>query len=379
MKKAIKLAASFLCGIAIGIIIVAAVFMFTGDSLSEVAERTNDIDITDIVASGGMSAAALLISILLQTIVHEGGHLVCGLAAGYRFVSFRIFNVALLRRNGRFTLRRFAVAGTGGQCLLLPPEQETGYAPIALYNVGGILANIMTVAIAAAAILLCDDLSYFAFTLMLFLIITGILFAAANGIPMKVGGIANDGYNILLFHRNTTDRTLFLNQLRINAMIQDGTRPRDIKEKWFEMPENIDFSDITQTSQQLMVASRMLDAGDTAAAHSILEEMAANSDNIPGLIRKEIECELIFTSLRLGDTEQARRLYSKELKSYINAFRNTMSSKQRILCAVALCMDNDREKALRIYRDVERKQDRYMMKGEVMMDLGLMETLLFSR
>lgn len=42
-------------------------------------------------------------------------------------------------------------------------------------------------------------------------------------------------------------------------------------------------------------------------------------------------------------------------------------------------MDNDREKALQIYRDVERKQDRYMMKGEVLMDLGLMETLLFPR
>ena len=44
------------------------------------------------------SLACLVLSFWLQAILHEGGHLVCGLLSGYRFLSFRVGSFTLLRR-----------------------------------------------------------------------------------------------------------------------------------------------------------------------------------------------------------------------------------------------------------------------------------------
>ena len=52
-------------------------------------------------------AAAFLLAILVQITLHEGGHLVCGLRSGYRFCSFRVVSLMLMKAdNGRLRLRR---------------------------------------------------------------------------------------------------------------------------------------------------------------------------------------------------------------------------------------------------------------------------------
>lgn len=70
--------------------------------------------------------AILFLSIIssgfLHIILHEAGHLVGGLLQGYKFVSFRILSFTLVRHEGKLRWKRFSIAGTGGQCLLLPPN-----------------------------------------------------------------------------------------------------------------------------------------------------------------------------------------------------------------------------------------------------------------
>ena len=53
-----------------------------------------------------------------------------------------------------------------------------------------------------------------------------------------------------------------------------------------------------------------------------------------------------------------------------------MSSKQRILCAIALYMEEDRVKAENMYKKLALQQDRMLMQGEVKMDLALMDSML---
>lgn len=65
--------------------------------------------------------AAAAVGVLVQIVLHEGGHLAAGLATGYGFVSFRIGSVMLLKKDGRLQFCRYQLAGTGGQCLLAPP------------------------------------------------------------------------------------------------------------------------------------------------------------------------------------------------------------------------------------------------------------------
>ena len=53
-----------------------------------------------------------------------------------------------------------------------------------------------------------------------------------------------------------------------------------------------------------------------------------------------------------------------------------MSSKQRVLCAVALYIDGDRDKAQAIYDALYAGREDYLLQGEVKSDLAIMRKIL---
>ena len=69
---------------------------------------------------------SIYIGVILQTIIHEAGHLVFGLLSGYRFSSFRVFSFMWVKEKGRVKLCRYSLAGTGGQCIMCPPDMKDG-------------------------------------------------------------------------------------------------------------------------------------------------------------------------------------------------------------------------------------------------------------
>ena len=139
-----------------------------------------------------MTVLVFVASFLVHIILHEGGHLVCGLLSGYRFVSFRIGSRILIKSKGRYCLKKFNIPGTGGQCLLDPPDVDArGDFPAKLYNLGGGLSNLL---FSAAALVLVEATRnpVVAMVLLPFALLgTGL--GLLNLIPLKVSGIANDG------------------------------------------------------------------------------------------------------------------------------------------------------------------------------------------
>ena len=125
-----------------------------------------------------------------------------------------------------------------------------------------------------------------------------------------------------------------------------------------------------------MKASRLLDMMQWKEAYKMFDEFYRHKSEIIPIYAKEVECELLFTSLVTGRTEQARELFTDELKKYITQYQSMMSSKPRVLCAVALFMEHDRAKAMSIYESVQRHSDDYLMQGEVLSDLDMMKTIL---
>ena len=91
--------------------------------------------------------------------------------------------------------------------------------------------------------------------------------------------------------------------------------------------------------------------------------------------KAETEAELVFTLLMLGRTDRARSLWTEQLKTYVTAHSRTSSAKQRILFAVARCLDADEARANSILADVCRRRDDYLLQGEATMDIRLMEEL----
>ena len=177
-------------GACIGFVgIIGVRVLVLGDSFDGLHSKFAETGMLETVGVSLLAILILLFSIFLQVLLHEGGHLVCGLATGYRFVSFRIFNLTFIRKDGKLCIKRFSLAGTGGQCLLTPPERPLEDIPTTLYNLGGVLANLLTAILAFLPLLTVDGLPYLLKFFLLMLSLIGILLAGMNGIPMKMGGI----------------------------------------------------------------------------------------------------------------------------------------------------------------------------------------------
>ena len=115
----------------IGILIYVLIGAASGFLLMDSMDRLLDSGISK--AGMLLACAALFIAVYvvmtLQIIIHEAGHLLFGLFTGYSFSSFRIFSWMWVKEEEGIRFRHLSIAGTGGQCLLAPPELVAGKIP----------------------------------------------------------------------------------------------------------------------------------------------------------------------------------------------------------------------------------------------------------
>ena len=75
--------------------------LFRDMSFSEYIGKFLRLNAMEVIGIPLLSLVFFLIAVSLQVVLHEAGHLVCGLASGYRFVSFRIFSFTWIRQGGK--------------------------------------------------------------------------------------------------------------------------------------------------------------------------------------------------------------------------------------------------------------------------------------
>ncbi len=375
MKTVLKLIGGLLVGGLIGLLIGGLiVVLFTDTTFTEYVHKYFSLNLSEGMCVVLVAILSFVLSLAVLIPIHELGHLVCGLLTGYKFVSYRIFNYTLLKTDGRFRIKKFAVAGTGGQCLLTPPDLPLEEIPTGWYNFGGILANIIILVIALPFFLLALN-PFVAEGLGIF-VLTDAAIILLNGIPMQAGGVGNDGNNIRLLSSNLVSKRGIVNQLRGNALIQNGVRPKDMPDHLFSNTHDIDYRNALEVSIPLMYTSRLIDRMEYEEALKELEALYSHKDEIMPLYVKEIACELAFLYLRTGRIGEAERILDADLRKYIDTYRRMMSSKERLLVAIALYLDKDEAKARAIYERFNAVKDDYLLQGEVKSDIALIEDML---
>lgn len=361
-------------GFCVGLTLAAtAVVLLTDKSFADFWMALRSLNVGEGLTAALVGVVSMLVSIPVLVTIHELGHLACGLFTGYRFVSFRIFNITFIRIDGRLKIKRFAVAGTGGQCLMLPPNLPVEKIPVGLYNAGGVIANLLV--LAAVSPLLWCDLTPVIYEFVTVFIIVDIIIILMNGIPVRNCKITNDAGNILLLRSNMRAKRAVMNQLRANAMIQNGVRPKDMPEEWFRTEADIDYGNALEVSVPLMGASRLVDMEQWEAAYDALEALYSHKSEIMPLYVLEIKCELLFVALITERNARAEELLDNELTKYIRTYSKVMSSKARVMCAIALYVEHDRDKALAIRRKLYDARNTYLLQGEIKSDLALMSAM----
>ena len=223
MKNKIINALLQLVGImAVGAVVGYFVGKIAGDSLS----RGDAPNIIFLLLAG-------VIAFVLQIIVHEAGHLVCGLISGYKFVSFRVFDFKIIKdENGKLNFRYEKIAGTGGQCLMRAPEYVEGKFKYKLYLLGGVIFNVLF-----SIVFWLILPSYY--TLLFALI--GFTLAFLNLIPMGF----NDG--MTFYHASKDETTRFVLYLQLEYVYYQSIGKNLLIERP-EIVEKINSLEITNTN-----------------------------------------------------------------------------------------------------------------------------------
>ena len=160
-----------------------------------------------------LSLVFYLVSAIIQMFVHELGHYIFGLFTGYRFLYFQV-GPLFLYKDKNFKLHLNIEKEFGGQCVMVPKTKES--VSFVLYNLGGIIANIMLSAI-GIFMAVCSSGYVKLFFLMLF--VAGAIKILNNGIPRKRSKYPTDGYNVCLLCKYKTTREDYVNYLKLYELV----------------------------------------------------------------------------------------------------------------------------------------------------------------
>lgn len=375
MKKVLKFIASFVVGGAVGFLLaMAGLSLFMDLGWDEIGGRFLSADWVKIGGTVLLSLVAAVVAFSLQVILHEGGHLVGGLLSGYRFLSFRLFRWTFIREEGHLRIKRFEVSGTGGQCLMVPPAKPAEEIPYLLYHAGGFGMNLL-VALLSALLLFLVETPMVLTLLLIMLAITGLFLFLMNGIPMKVGGMGNDAYNIRALRGDVRVHQCLIDQMRVNAGVQQGETASEMPDAWFRtFPDEAELP-VFLACSEIMYYSRLMERRQWEDAQRGFLSVLERGKELPSVIINEVRGELLFLSLLIGDTEKATTYYTAPLKEHFRLYSRFLSSKKRLLFAIAWSWEKNRRKAEEIYQEVCEHRSDYLMQGEVKADIRLMDDL----
>lgn len=314
----------------------------------------------------------ILVSLYVSIIAHEAGHLLFGLASGYSFSSFRIGSLMWIKQDGKIKLRRLSIAGTGGQCLMTPPEAKNGKIPVVLYNLGGVIANIILAAIFAILCYLSLKVILLAL-IFLFSAIVSFVIALTNGLPLDVGGIPNDGMNVVHLLRDKTAAIAFRNQLLMNAAQARGVGLSDMPDEWFTLPENANMQNVHCASIAVFAASCNMEKMDFSTSKKEINSLVSSDCNMAQIHRNLLKCDLIYCRLMTdGDRAEISSLLTIEQQKFMKSMKS-FPSVLRTEYAVAVIRDKNAETAEKIKQNFEKAAKNYPYPQDIEQERRYME------
>ena len=305
-------------------------------------------------------------AILMQTAIHEAGHLVFGLLTGFRFLSYRILSLIITNEDGKLKCRRFSIPGTLGQCLMSAPLNR-GKRPYFLYNAGGVIFNLISATLCCGLVFLLQN-AY----LKIFFIINGaysLLMFFINSIPYKGSGIANDGNNIMEMRQHPAAIDAFYLMLDASEEMYKGARARDFSDERFDLKEETLTSGSLGASNLVWKENQLMDRHEFAQAEELLEKIFDNSYPLLGYHVNALKLDQKYLDCLDGRFEDTG---DPALLKYIKASEKASVSVMRYLYARSLYLKEEKE-AEKYLRSFERMKDSYPYPGEWQSEKELMD------
>lgn len=309
----------------------------------------------------------LFINNYLHVCCHESGHMIFGLLTGYRFQSIRFGSFMIFKSDQGLKLARYSLSGTAGQCIMLPPAVDDEHLPVVMYNLGGIIINLLLSLLGFILYLLTKN-NPLAASFFLISVITGIYLAILNGLPLS--SLGNDGYNTLVLSRDIKSRRAFRISLLTTGALAENRNLTDLPEDWFRWEYSGSESALSISMgvtriYWLLYQDRISEAGELA------QLLLDKAENLVAIHETQCWCEKIYCATMLGDPETARETMKQQEKN-LKAMTTTPSI-QRTLVSYYHYADKDEEKAAKAEAAFEKLAEKYPYRSELEAERTLMK------
>ena len=317
-------------------------------------------------------ALSLLVAAVLHLLVHEAGHLVFGLLTGYQFASFRVDSFMWVKEGDTIKFKRMSLVGTAGQCLMAPPELVDGKMPFVLYNMGGVVFNVLAGGLSLVLFLAQKQVTYLSFALLL-IGVFGLLCALLNGFPLHLAAINNDGCNTRSLHKNPQALYSFWMQLHVSAQIAQGLRLKDMPAEWFYIPADEEMHNSMVTVIAVFHCNRLMDLQAFDEVYPLIDHLLELDSAIVGLHRSLLHCDRIYCEL-VGENRPDRlaTMLDGPYKKFAKAMKN-FPSVIRTEYAHTLLAEKDLEKATQIMHRFEKVARSYPYLADIQSERELMQ------
>jgi len=315
---------------------------------------------------------SFVLAVFLHIIVHEAGHALFGMLTGYKFLSYRVGSFMWEKgADGQVRFSRFSLAGTGGQCLMSPPDYNGGNYPYVWYNLGGAVVNILLALLFGLAAWLVPMAGWLK-VLCWMMLLVGVFTGVTNGLPDPSGKVNNDGSNMVAISRSPEARRAFWLQMKVNEQIAWGKRLRDLPEEYFAPYPEEARANAMVLSMEVLSANRQWDAQNFDKAKETMISLV-DDKHVPGIYRQLMTFELAWLELVNGEAgDWVAKLESKELQQFAKAMKN-FPTILRAQYALALLKDKDEKKAAEIRKAFDKMTASYPHESEIIGEKELMD------
>ena len=338
-----------------------------GNILSEEEVRTSSFTLFNILTL----FIALIVSFIGHIVIHECGHLITGKLSGYRFLFFRLFKWTILKKDDKLTWTHISIAGTGGQCLMLPP-QDTLHPPYFFYLIGGVLANALT-----AGLAIIIYVWWWPSSILIIFAMMGFISCAINGIPSGF----NDGMTIKKIRANSIVRDQLMQQLEWTGKFTTGATYREFDKEEIIYNPHAPLTEQSNVYGKLIEINSYLEKGYLKEAKGLLQPLWDKKEDIVGPYQIEIIREYVFCHLLLGEDEENNAFVIDEALNnpfFSNYIQSSQTDSYRIHATLAWYKDKDKEKALEWLNKARKKCEKALLTVEKAVNTPLLDCLEYT-
>ena len=232
--------------------------------------------------------------------------------------------------------------------------------------------NIITGTLFLGLFFVFSDMAFLS-TVVLMLAVIGYIFALVNGIPMRLGGVDNDGYNAFSILRSREAARAFWVQLKANEQVTKGVRLKDMPEAWFAVPSDEEMKNSIVAVMGVFACGRLMDMKKLEEADVLMSRMLASDSGITGLHRGMMICDRMYCEL-IGKnrSEALEAMLTKEQKKFMKQMKN-FPSVIRTEYTYALLCEKDEAKAEKIKERFEKRAESYPYENDMQAERELIE------